>query len=117
VVALHNLKLLLNRLELVISIHRIHRVCEGWRLRPLEFSKLVSLLRLRRLLVLLHSGHGLLHGLEHLSLHHQNLLQSQWGRRVSSIVVLTIVVRVGIVVPCVGHLKNRLDKQERGGGE
>jgi hypothetical protein len=41
---------------------------------------------MRYLLILLHVGHGLLHvdhallyGLEHLSLHHQNLLQGQWG--------------------------------------
>jgi hypothetical protein len=45
-----------------------------------------------------------LHGLEHLSLHHQNLLQGQ-GRqwwRVGSVVVLS----VGVAAPCVGHLKN-----------
>jgi hypothetical protein len=33
--------------------------------------------------------------------------------QVGSVVVLS----VGIVVPCVDHLKNRGDKQERGGGE
>jgi hypothetical protein len=75
VVALYNLKLLLYGLELVISVHGFHGVRESWWLDPLEFSKLVSLLRLWCLLVLLHVGHGLLYGLEHLSLHHQNLLQ------------------------------------------
>jgi hypothetical protein len=49
-------------------------VRKGWWLGPLEFSKLVSLVRLRCLLIVLHVDHGLLHGFEHLSLHHQNLL-------------------------------------------
>jgi hypothetical protein len=54
----------------------------------------------------LHIDHGLLHGLEHLSLHYQNLLQRWWW--VSSIAVLTVVVVVGVMVSCVGHLKNRV---------
>jgi hypothetical protein len=63
-------------------------------------------------LIILHVDHGLLHGLEHLSLHHQNLLQGRWW--VGSIVILSIIVlNVGIAVPCVDHLKNRGDKQER----
>jgi hypothetical protein len=77
----------------------------------LEISKLVSLLQMRYLLILLHVGHGLLHvdhallyGLEHLSLHHQNLLQGQWGRWVGRVVVLSIVVlSVGIAAPYVDH--------------
>jgi hypothetical protein len=54
--------------------------------------------------------HGPQHGLKHLSLHHQNLLQSWW--QVGSIVVLSIVVLsivvldVDITVPYVDHLKN-----------
>jgi hypothetical protein len=109
-VALHNLKLLLHRLELVIGIHGFHGVQEGWQLGPLKFSKLVYLLRLQCLLVRLHVGHSLLQGLEHLSLHHQNLLQGQHGWRwwIGSTIVLSIVVlSVDNMVPCIGHLKNR----------
>jgi hypothetical protein len=48
-------------------------------------------------------------------LHHQNLLQGQWW--VGSVVVLSIVVPgVSVSVPCVDHLKNRWDKEERGWG-
>jgi hypothetical protein len=84
-------------------------VREGRRLGPLDVSRLVSLLRLWCLLVLLHSDHDLLHGLEHLILHHQNLLHGRWGWWVSNIVVFTVVVvSVGIAVPSVGHLKNRV---------
>jgi hypothetical protein len=99
IVALHNLKLLLYHLQPVIDVHGFHRVRKGQRLGPLEFSKLVSLLWLRCLLVLLHVSQGLLHGLEHWSLHHHNLLQGWWGWWVGSVVVLS----VGIVVPCVDH--------------
>jgi hypothetical protein len=42
----------------------------------------------------------LLHGLQHLSLHHQNLLKGWWWRRVVSVVV----VLVGTTVASVGHL-------------
>jgi hypothetical protein len=71
-------------------------------------------------LSILHIDHGLLHSVKHLRLHHQNLLQGWY--RVGSIVVVSIVVRdivlgVGVAVPCVGHLKNRCDKQERGAKE
>jgi hypothetical protein len=50
-------------------------------------------------LSLLHVGHSLLHGLQHLSLHYQNLLQCWWWRRVGVVVVL-----VGTMVVSVGHL-------------
>jgi hypothetical protein len=79
VVALHNLKFLLHHLVPVINVHGFHGVREDLWLDSLEFSKLVSLLWLWCLLVLLHVGHSLLHGLEHLSFHHQNLLQGRWG--------------------------------------
>jgi hypothetical protein len=110
-VALHNLKLLLYRLEPVIGVHGFHRVRKGQRLGPLEFSKLVSLLQLRCLLVLLHVSqgllhvdHALLHGLEHLSLHHHSLLQGWWGWWVDSVVVLSFVVlSVGIAASCADH--------------
>jgi hypothetical protein len=56
-------------------------------------------------------GHGLLHGLKHLSLHNQHLLKRRWrGRRwvdimpVLPIVVLSVVVAT---VPYVGHLKHK----------
>jgi hypothetical protein len=59
VVALHNFKLILCRLKLVIGVHGFHGVRECWKLGPLEFSKLVSLLRLWCLLVLFYVDHGL----------------------------------------------------------
>jgi hypothetical protein len=57
-------------------------------------------------LSILYVGHGLLHDLKHLSLHHQNLLHGRW--RVGSVVVLSIIVLdVSVTIPCVDHLKNR----------
>jgi hypothetical protein len=57
-------------------------------------------------LSVLHVDYGLLHGLNHLSLQNQNLLQGRW--QVGSVVILSIIVLgVGIAVPCVDHLKNR----------
>jgi hypothetical protein len=44
-----------------------------------------------------HIDHYLLHGLEHLSLHCQNLFKCRWGWCVSSIVVPTIVVVVVVL--------------------
>jgi hypothetical protein len=46
VVSLHNLELLLYSLESIIGVHGFHGVQEGCRLGPLEFPKLVFLLRL-----------------------------------------------------------------------
>jgi hypothetical protein len=82
----------------------------------LKVSKSISWRQGRCLrLSILHVDHGLLHGLKHLSLHHQNLLQGWW--RIGSVVVLSIVfLSVGIAVPCVDHLKDWGDKQDRGGG-
>jgi hypothetical protein len=71
----------------------------------LEFPKFVTLLRLwcwLMPLMLLHVNHSLLHGLQHLSLHYQNLLKCWWWRRVGIVVV--IVVLVGSTVASVGHL-------------
>jgi hypothetical protein len=51
---------------------------------------------------LLHVGHSLLHGLQHLSLHYQHLLKCGWWRWVVGIVV--VVVLVGTTVASVGHL-------------
>jgi hypothetical protein len=52
---------------------------------------------------LLHVGHSLLHGLQHISLHYQHLLKCWWWRRVVGIVVV-VVVLVGTTVASVGHL-------------
>jgi hypothetical protein len=92
---------------------------ESMRLGALKVSKSISWRWWWCLgLSILHVDHSLLHSLKHLSLHHQNLLYGQW--QVGSVVVLSIVV-LGIVVistdvavPCVDHLKNWEDKQERG---
>jgi hypothetical protein len=101
------LKLLLYILEPVIGIHGFHRMRESRQLGALKASKSISWLQGRSLrLSILHFDHGLLHDLKHLSLHHQNLLQGRW--RVSS-----IVLSVDVVVPCVNHLKDWGDKQER----
>jgi hypothetical protein len=59
-------------------------------------------MRLWRLLVtlaLMHIGHHLLHSLKHLGLHQQDFLQSRQGWRVGSIVLV-----VGVVIPCVDQL-------------
>jgi hypothetical protein len=53
-------------------------------------------------LSLLHVGHSLLHGLQHLSLHYQNLLKC-WGWRRIGIVAI-VVVLVGTTVVSVPHL-------------
>jgi hypothetical protein len=78
-------------------------VRECWGLSPLEFPKLVLLLRLWcRLMSLgfLHVSHSLLHGLQHLSLHYQHLLKCWWWRWVVGVVV----VLVGTTVVSVSHL-------------
>jgi hypothetical protein len=51
-------------------------------------------------LSLLHVGHSLLHGLQHLGLHYQNLLKCGWWRWVG----IVVVVLVGTTVVSVGHL-------------
>jgi hypothetical protein len=52
---------------------------------------------------LLHVGHSLLHGLQHLSLHYQHFLKCWWWRWVVGVVVI-VVVLVGTTVASVGHL-------------
>jgi hypothetical protein len=52
-------------------------------------------------LSLLHVGHSLLHGLQHLSLRYQNFLKCWWWRWVGIVVV---VLLVGTMVASVGHL-------------
>jgi hypothetical protein len=77
---------------------------EGLWFGPLKLSKFVTGLGLWRWLMslrLLHVGHSLLHGLQHLSLHYQNLLKCWWWRWV---VVVVVVVLVGTTVASVGHL-------------
>jgi hypothetical protein len=105
VIALNHLQLLLNCLQPVISIHWFDGVRECWRLGPLKLSKLVSRLGLWHWLMslsLLHVGHSLLHGLQHLSLHYQKLLKCRWWRWVG--IVFVVVVLVGTTVASVGHL-------------
>jgi hypothetical protein len=51
-------------------------------------------------LSLLHVSRSLLRGLQHMSLHYQNLLKCWWWRRVG----IVVVVLVGTTVVSVGHL-------------
>jgi hypothetical protein len=112
VVVLHHLQLLLNRLKLIINIHRLHSMREGRRLSALEISKPIPRRWWWHLrLSMLHIDHGLLHGLEHLCLYSQHLLKSRrrgWRWFGIIVVVLPIVLSViiGGTVPCVGHLKH-----------
>jgi hypothetical protein len=48
---------------------------------------------------LLHVDHSLLHGLQHLSLHYQNLLKCWWWRQVVGVVVVVIGTTVASVGP------------------
>jgi hypothetical protein len=105
VVALDHLQLLLNGLQPIIDIHWLNRVRECRRLGSLKLSKFATGLGLWRWLMplsLLHVGHSLLHGLQHLSLHYQNLLKCWWWRWIG--VVVIVVVLGGTTVACVGHL-------------
>jgi hypothetical protein len=109
VVALHHLQLLLNGLEPIISIHRLHGLRKGRWLSVLKISKPIPRQRWHRLrLSGLHVDHGLLYSMKHLCLHHQHLLKSRrrgWWR-VDILVVLSVVVPVVVVVvPHVGHLR------------
>jgi hypothetical protein len=110
IVAPHHLQLLLNGVEPIISIHWLHILRKGRRLRALKISKPIPRWWWRRLrLSSLHVDHGLLHSLKHLCLHKQHLLKSRWrGRQwVDILDVLSIIVPAVVVVavPCVGHLK------------
>jgi hypothetical protein len=80
---------------------------EGWWFGPLKLSKLVTRMGLWRRLMplsLLHVGHNLLHGLQHLSLQYQNLLKCWWWRWADIVAVAIVVVLVGTMVVSVGHL-------------
>jgi hypothetical protein len=103
VVALDHLQLLLNGLQPIIDIHWLDWVRECRRFGPLKLSKFVTGLGLWRWLLplsLLHVDHSLLHGLQHLSLHYENLLKCWWWRWVG----VVVVVLVGTTVVSVGHL-------------
>jgi hypothetical protein len=54
-------------------------------------------------LSLLHVGHSLLHGLQHLSLHYQHLLKCWWWRQVVGVVVVVLIV-IGTTVASVSRL-------------
>jgi hypothetical protein len=102
VVALDHLQLLLNGLQPIVGIHWLNRVRECRRFDSLKLSRFVTGLGLWRWLMplsLLHVGHNLLHDLQHLSLHYQNLLKCWWWRQVGVVVVL-----VGTTIVSVGHL-------------
>jgi hypothetical protein len=108
--ALGDHALLLNGLEPIINIYRLHHLRKGRRLSALEISKPIPQWWWRCLrLSSLHVDHGLLLSLKHLCLHHQQLLKSRWRgwRRVDILVVLSVAVPVVVVVavPCIGHLK------------
>jgi hypothetical protein len=106
VFALHNLKFIFNGFKPIIGIHWLNRVWECWWLGPLKLTKFVTGMRLRCLLVtlaLMHIGYHMLHSLKHLGLHHQDLLQGQWGWRV------VLVVGISLVIPCVDHLTDWWD--------
>jgi hypothetical protein len=51
-------------------------------------------------LSLIHVGHSLLHGLQHLILHYQNLLKCWWWKPVG----IVVVVLISTTVASVGHL-------------
>jgi hypothetical protein len=104
VVALDHLQLVLNGLQPIVDIHWLNRVRECRRFGLLKLSKFVMGLGLWRWLMpmsLLHVGHSLLHGLQHLSLHYQNLLKCWWWRWVG---VVVVVILVGTTVASVGPL-------------
>jgi hypothetical protein len=111
IVALHHLQLLLNKLEPVISIHLLHGMRKGRRLSALNISKPIPWRRWWRLgLSNLHVDHGLLHGLKHLCLHSQHLLQSRrrgwrWVGVFGVVPPIVLSIVVGDTVPCVIHLK------------
>jgi hypothetical protein len=73
---------------------------KSWRLGPLKFSKLVTWLGLWRQLLtlsLLHIVHRLLHGLQHLSLHHQDLLKDcVWWWIVGTVLIGGVVAVVSV---------------------
>jgi hypothetical protein len=123
VTALYDLELLLNSFELLVCIHGFHGMQENGWLSPMELTDLILWLRLWCWLVTLgrlHICHHLLHGLQHLCLHVEYLLQCWWWWRVSLVVV---IVSVCVTAPGDGHLKHRgvhdsrdegSDKDDRG---
>jgi hypothetical protein len=80
---------------------------EGWWFGPLKLSKLVTRLGLWRWLMplsLLHVGHSLLHGLQHLSLHYQNLLKCWGWRWIVGNTIGIVLIGVVVAVASVSHL-------------
>jgi hypothetical protein len=75
-------------------------VRECWGLGPLKLSKLVSILGLWRWLMplsLLHVGHSLLHGLQHLSLHYQNLPSVGGGGGLALLLLFSLAPRLRVL--------------------
>jgi hypothetical protein len=109
IIALYHLQLLLNRLEPIISIHRLHSIRKGWRLSALKISQ-PNPRWWWRLGLCMQVDQGLLHGLKHLCLHNQHFLKSKrrvWRRVGFLVVALPVVFSIvgGDTVSCVDHLK------------
>jgi hypothetical protein len=109
IVALYHLQLLLNRLEPIIGIHRLHNIRKGWWLSVLKISQSIPQ-RWWHLGLCMQVDQGLLYGLKHMCLHSQHLLKSKqrgWRQVGFLVVALPVVFSIvgGDTVPCVGHLK------------
>jgi hypothetical protein len=103
------LRLLPNRFEPIISIHRVHSIRKGWRLSALKISEPIPQ-RWWRLGLCMQVDQGLLYGLKHLCLHSQHLLKSKrrvWRRVGFLVVAFPIVFSIvgGDIVPRFDHLK------------
>jgi hypothetical protein len=88
---------------------------EGWWFGPLKLSKFVMELGLWRWLMplsLLHVGHSLLPGLQHMSLHYQNFLKCWWWRRVG-VVVVVVLVGTTVVSVCHPMIVKRVEIEEK----
>jgi hypothetical protein len=108
-VTLYHLQLLLNRVELIISIHQLHSIRKGWWHIARKISQPISRQRWH-LGLCMQVDQGLLHDLMHLYLHSQHLLKSKrrgWRRGGSLVVALPVVFSIvgGDTVPYVDHLK------------
>jgi hypothetical protein len=105
----YHLQLLLNKLEPIISIHRLHSIRKGWRLSALKISQPIPRRRWR-LGLCMQVDQSLLHGLKHLCLHSQHLLKSKRkGWRWVGFLVVALPIVFSIVgddtVPYIDHLR------------
>jgi hypothetical protein len=108
IIALYHLQLLLNRLEPIISIYRLHNIRKGWWLSALKISQPIPQWWWR-LGLCMQVDQGVLHGLKHLCLYSQHLLKSKrrgwrWvGFLVIALPIVFIIVG-GDTISCVDHL-------------